>query len=190
MKFTGAKRRRPFFISGGKPAFINQNHGGLYMSRSSFARKDRFIKEKRHDVYRENQKPAEPAKCPSCGCVFVNGRWQWQNTDKHAALVICPACRRTADNCPAGEIELKGSFFVGHREEIINLVRNTEKQEKSLHPLERIMTVTDNGTSATVTTTGIHVARRIGEAISKAFKGNLDLRYGDGEQSVTARWER
>ncbi|MCF8384006.1 MAG: hypothetical protein K9G39_10545, partial [Chlorobium sp.] len=77
-----------------------------------------------------------------------------------------------------------------HKEEIINLVRNTEKQEKSLHPLERIIALVDNGTSTKVTTTGIHVARRIGEALSKAFKGNLVLRYGDGEQSVTARWER
>jgi hypothetical protein len=160
------------------------------MSGSSFARKDRFLKEKRHDVYRENQKHSEPAKCPVCGCVFANGRWQWLDTDKHAAEVVCPACRRTADNCPAGEIELKGSFLVSHKEEIINLVRNTENQEKNLHPLERIMTVTDNGSSAKVTTTGIHVARRIGDALSKAFKGNLVLRYGDGEQSITARWER
>lgn len=157
---------------------------------TSYARKDRFIKEKRHDVYREMQKHAEPAKCPSCGAVFINGRWQWHDADGHVSELLCPACKRTVDNYPAGEIELKGDFFIGHKEEILNLVRNTEKQEKNLHPLERIMTITDGTEKTTVTTTGIHVARRIGEAVSKAFKGHLSLRYGDGEQSVTVRWIR
>ncbi|MBM3163656.1 MAG: ATPase [Chlorobi bacterium] len=160
------------------------------MSGTSFARKDRFIKEKRHDVYREMQKHAEPAKCPSCGAVFVNGRWQWQGIEKDAVHILCPACKRTADNYPAGEIEFGGIFFLEHRNEIINLVMNTERQEKKLHPLERIMHITHNEATTAVTTTGIHVARRISEAVAKAFKGHLSLRYGDGEQSLTARWMR
>jgi len=157
---------------------------------TSYARKDRFINEKRHDVYREMQKHAEPAKCPKCGAVYINGRWQWHDDGEHASDVLCPACKRTADNYPAGEIELRGDFFVDHREEILNLVRNTEKQEKTQHPLERIITITENEDHTTVTTTGIHVARRIGEAVSKAFKGHLSLRYGNGEQSVNAQWIR
>jgi hypothetical protein len=103
---------------------------------------------------------------------------------------MCPACRRIADNYPAGEIVLKGEFFRQHQQDVLNLVRNTEKQEKEKHPLERIMAINENDTATVVTTTGIHVARRIGEAVAHAFKGQYSFRYGDGEKSIMVKWER
>ena len=43
---------------------------------------------------------------------------------------------------------------------------------------------------ASVTTTGIHQARRIGEALSRAYKGDLTIQYADGEQSIRVYWQR
>ena len=71
-----------------------------------------------------------------------------------------------------------------------NLIRNTEKQENGEHPLERIMTFAAEEEHFLVTTTGIHLARRIGEALKHAYQGNLDLTYGDGEQSIRVIWRR
>jgi hypothetical protein len=93
---------------------------------------------------------------------------------------VCPACRRIADRFPAGRVELSGEFLRDHREEILNLVRNAEDAEKSERPMERIMAITEEAGRALVTTTGIHVARRIGEALSRSYQGELDYRYGDG----------
>lgn len=107
-----------------------------------------------------------------------------------AARAVCPACRRIADRFPAGRVELSGDFFTGHREEILNLVRNAEAAEKCERPLERIMAITDETGSAIVTTTGIHVARRIGESLSRSYQGELDCRYGDGEDSIRVAWVR
>jgi hypothetical protein len=108
----------------------------------------------------------------------------------NAQTVTCPACRRIADNQPAGTLTLSGSFLLKHRNEIINLVHNTEKQEKSEHVLERIIQLTDSAGDLTVTTTGIHLANRLGHALEAAFKGKAHYRYGDNKYGLSVSWTR
>jgi hypothetical protein len=104
--------------------------------------------------------------------------------------IICPACRRVADNYPAGFIELKGAFFAEHRGEIMNLVRNIERDEKGAHPLERIGSITDESGHTLVTTTGVHIARRIGEALSRSYRGQLTYQYAESAKSIRVYWQR
>lgn len=153
-------------------------------------RKDRLIKEKRHDAYQEKNKWSEPSQCTQCGALFVNGRWAWRQTPIKPYEVICPACRRIADRYPAGYVELKGPFFAEHLDEILNLIHNTEAQEKSEHPLERIMATTPEANLLLVTTTGLHLARRIGEALMRAYKGELTFKYAAGDEQVRVYWRR
>jgi hypothetical protein len=72
----------------------------------------------------------------------------------------------------------------------MNLVHNVESQEKSLHPLERIMAVTEEKGGVAITTTGVHLARGIGDALSRAWKGERSLHYGEAETSVRILWSR
>ena len=160
------------------------------MDRGVYGRKDRLIKERRHDPYRERGKWPEPTSCGRCGAVFANGRWTWQTIEGEVHETICPACRRIADNYPAGYVELKGAFFEEHHEEISNLVFNEEGREKNERPLERIISVKDNKDHTLVTTTGVHVARRIGEALARAYGGELTFQYADGERSIRVFWQR
>ena len=160
------------------------------MDRGVYGRKDRLIKERRHDPYRERGKCPEPTRCTQCGAVFAGGRWTWQTIEGQAHETICPACRRIADNYPAGYVELNGPFFEEHHEEISNLVLNEEGREKSERPLERIITVKDSDGHTLVTTTGVHVARRIGEALARAYGGELSFQYADGERSIRVFWQR
>ena len=160
------------------------------MNKGLYGRKDRLIKEKRHDTYQERDKWPEPTRCPNCGALFVQGRWSWAEAPAGANEVICPACRRIADHYPAGYIEIKGPFLVEHQTEILNLLRNVEKQEKDKHPLERIMAITTEGDHPLITTTGIHLARRLGEALAHAYKGELSFQYADGEESIRVSWQR
>lgn len=160
------------------------------MDKGTFGRRDRLVKQKRHDTYRRREKWPEPTRCTTCGSVFVNGRWTWENPAEVVNEAVCPACRRMADNYPAGFIEIKGSFYSDHRDELVNLIRNVEETEKADHPLERIMDLTETGGQAVVTTTGIHLARRVGEALYRAYQGTLDMQYGDGEKSIRLMWER
>jgi NMD protein affecting ribosome stability and mRNA decay len=161
------------------------------MDKGSYGRRDRLIKEKRHDVYQERNKWPEPTLCTECGALFVGGRWSWQAASSaQTNKTICPACRRIADNYPAGYVEIKGSFFDEHRDEIISLILNIEKREKDERPLERIISIVGAKDYATVTTTGIHIARRIGEALSRAYKGGLSFQYATAAQSIRVYWER
>jgi NMD protein affecting ribosome stability and mRNA decay len=160
------------------------------MDKSSYGRNDRLIKEKRHDTYRERGKLTENSSCTQCGALYVNGRWSWKKAAKKVTETVCPACQRIADKYPAGLIEIKGNFIKEHSEELVNLIRNVEKVEKSEHPLERIMTMTELKDHTLVTTTGVHIARRIGEALSRSYAGDYSFQYADAEKSIRISWER
>ncbi|MCB0292237.1 MAG: ATPase, partial [Calditrichaeota bacterium] len=86
------------------------------MAKISFGRKDRLIKEKRHDAYHINDKLPEPTVCSECGALFTTGRWTWKDVPAGAHTTTCPACRRISQDYPAGIIELKGPFLRIHRE--------------------------------------------------------------------------
>lgn len=150
----------------------------------------KMIQQERQDTYRIRGKLSEPTVCPTCGAVYADGRWSWAGAPSGARRSVCAACRRIGDRLPAGRVEIGGAFFTEHREEILRLVRNLEAEEKNERPLERVMAIEDAGERAVVTTTGIHVARRIGEALSRAYQGDFAFRYGDGENSIRVTWSR
>lgn len=160
------------------------------MDKGQYKRRDRLVKEKRHDTYRESGKWPEPTICKECRAVFSQGRWTWKELDAGANEAVCPACQRVNDNYPAGIIELSGDFFVRNQREILNLIHNEENKEKGEHPLERIMEIFKEKDKTTITTTGVHIARRIGEAVGNAYKGELEFTYGDGEKSIRLSWSR
>lgn len=160
------------------------------MNNISYGRKDRLVKEREHDVYRFRAKLPDPTVCAECGAVFMKGRWVWTEAPEQAGRSICSACRRIADRFPAGHIEMAGDFFVEHRDEILNLVRNIEQREKTNHPMERIIDIGDMSKGALITTTGIHLARRIGSALARAYSGELKVNYLNAESCVKVRWVR
>ena len=153
-------------------------------------RKDRQIEEVRHDPYRERHKPPEAAVCPGCGVVFERGRWQWKARPANAQAHLCPACHRVKDEFPAGHVKLSGAFLAQHRDEILGLARNEEARAKSEHPLERIMQIAEANGEITITTTDLHLPRRIGEALQHAWKGELDVKYSEDEYLVRVHWQR
>lgn len=160
------------------------------MFRSSYGRKDRILKQRHRDAYWEHQKWPEPTRCTDCGAVFSGGRWTWMEVTEVVHEVRCPACRRTADRYPAGYVELSGAFWCAHQAEILNLVRNLEAQEKQTRPLERLMELDFQDGYCRITTTGVHLARRIGEALARAYQGKLDYSYADGDRVVRVQWRR
>jgi hypothetical protein len=155
--------------------------------------KAHLIAEERHDPYKARAKRAGPCVCPGCGAVYARGRWQW---DAHGAGLTaretCPACHRTADGFPAGRVTLSGSFLAAHRDEIVALVRNTEARERRTHPLQRIMSIGagENDGELVVTTTDLHLPRRIGHALVDAFKGDLRSHYDDAGYFMRVEWRR
>lgn len=153
-------------------------------------RRDQLRAERGHDSYQNRQKPPEPAACGDCGALFYGGRWQWGERPADAAGVVCPACRRVRDRFPAGFLHVGGAFLAARRDEIETLLRQRAAREKATHPLARIMAVEEDGDGLLVTTTDLHLARDLGEALQHAYQGALTLHYSDAEMRLRAYWRR
>jgi len=151
---------------------------------------DRALDDMVDDPYQPKRKLAGPALCPGCGAVYRRGRWSWAAAPRNATRHACPACRRIAERNPAGYVRLAGAFLAQHRDEVLQLVRNEEAREKSTHPLQRIMTLRQAGKEVEITTTDVHMAHRLGEAVRSAFQGDLEVKYSHDEHLVRVRWTR
>lgn len=141
--------------------------------------------------YYELRKYPEPTVCSGCRLVYHKGHW----TNNMAAPAgankeLCPACRRIHDRNPGGVVYLDGSYLRSHQEEILNVAKNQEKLAREQRPLQRIMWIKPNGGSLEIATTNFHLARRIGEAIHHAHKGELDIKYSDGDRFARVYWKR
>lgn len=152
------------------------------------SRRDRQIEEVNHDPYHARSKLAEPAVCPQCGLLYHEGRWQRAGRQDNASEHVCPACHRINDRAPAGYIKLSGPYLEGHEDEVLRLVRNEAARQGQDHPLARIMDVEHRQGTITVTTTDVHLARRIGDALRAAFHGKLTTKYSPDEYLVRVNW--
>jgi hypothetical protein len=154
-------------------------------------RQDRLLQQDVHDPYFIKQKYPDPSVCEKCGVVFRKGAFEWvKPMPPNATRIICPACRRIADKFEGGTVVLEGGFLSQHKSDILNIITNTEKAEQTSRPLERIISLTDQGAKIEIQTTYEHIARRIGEAIHKAYKGELTIQYPEGEKYARIFWKR
>lgn len=141
---------------------------------------------------------SEPAVCRECGAVYVNRRWTAQssgnNKNRHlsgAKLTVCPACKQASRGEPCGFVYLDGAFFVGHQQEIKNLLLNDAKRAGEDNPLARILELKEgDGHKLTVTTTTEHLAQRLGHAVEKAFGGDIQYNFSHENKIARVSWRR
>jgi hypothetical protein len=153
-------------------------------------RHDKHFQEARNDPYQSRVKPSDPTVCPSCNAIHTSGRWHWGERPDGAKSHLCPACQRIHDKVPAGIVTLRGQYLKKHRDELLNLARHQEALEKTDHPLNRIMAIVTEPDEVRITTTDIHLPRRIGTALNHAHKGELDLTYAENEYFMRVTWTR
>jgi hypothetical protein len=154
------------------------------------SRRDRQIEDVVHDAYRERYRPPEPAVCPTCGVVYEHGTYHWKPRPSAAREHACPACRRAADRYPAGYVTLEGEFLREHRAEIMGLVHNEAARARAEHPLERIIGIEEQDGRTLITTTDVHLPRRIGDALHRAFRGDSETKYARDDYQVRVTWRR
>jgi len=153
-------------------------------------RRDRLLQEAVHDTYKTKGKLPEPTVCPDCGAVFHAGHWQWLDKPKDAHQTTCPACHRMHDHFPSGYVTLSGEFLATHEPEILQLIRHHETREKAEHPLQRIMAIEKTEHGTVVTTTDIHLARGLGDALHHAYQGELEFHYNPEQNLLRVNWNR
>jgi hypothetical protein len=161
--------------------------GGLHRQRLG----NPGLSEEVHDPYWSRAKPRAPRRCSQCGATYLRGRWRWQGlTPPPPATIVCPACRRVNDRYPAGQLSLSGAFVPAHADEILRLVRHVEAAETREHPLHRIMTVKRERGAIEITTTDVHLPRRLGHALEAAWHGKLATHYDEHGYFARVTWER
>lgn len=154
------------------------------------SRHDNLFQEQVHDAYKSKTKLHEPTVCLQCSAVYHEGRWQWLPAPQNAHQEVCPACHRINDHYPAGYLSIKGEFIKTHREEIMHLLHHYEQHERAEHPLKRIMDVEEKQDETQLTTTDIHLARGMGEALYHAYQGELEYHYSPQQNLLRVNWAR
>jgi NMD protein affecting ribosome stability and mRNA decay len=159
------------------------------------SRKNRLIREKIHDPYYEGRKYPDGMVCPDCEAVYQGGHWLWPREDETSDTTgndryLCPACRRIQDNFPAGVVFLEGEYLTRRREEIVNLVDRIVKEETDKSPLRRVINREENRGTIAIHLTDDHMARHLGEAVHRAHKGDLKMKYGDETRFLRVYWNR
>ena len=142
------------------------------------------------DPYQRQQKLHEGTACPQCGAVYHQGRWRWVTKAEGAGEELCAACRRINDKFPAGVVTLRGDFAREQKQELIHLARHQEEAEKQEHPLNRIIGIEEDAQGIVISTTDIHLPHRIGEAIKRAFRGEIEDNFEKDGYFVRVTWTR
>jgi len=152
----------------------------------------KLLQPEHHDPHLKARHQRSDTLCPQCGAAYQAGRWTWHGLidASNAEEAICPACQSIAEDVPAGTINLRGAFVKAHVDELSGLIRNTEEKEKAEHPIERLMAISDEPDGLRVTTTGLHLAQRIGHALEAAYDGELKIHYDGEEYYVDVLWQR
>ena len=166
-----------------KQANLRPSGRGATRRTAGHAQEDHIL-----DPYQRQQKLDDDTICAQCGAVYRKGRWQWGARPENGHEALCPACRRINDKFPAGVVELRGPLGREQKEEIIRLARHQEEAEKGEHPLNRIINIEEDAERIVINTTDIHLPRRIGEAVERAFHGSLSEDFDQGGYFVRVNW--
>ncbi len=157
--------------------------------------KDVFRNEKRGPVGKAYPRPEKyPAhtQCPKCLLIFQDGVWKKgkPGNTQFLHLQLCPACIQVRDGQVGGVIQFGGSFISNHRQDLLNRIRNLEKQTSEERPLERIIEIKEGRSGILVSATTEHLIAKIGKAVLRDFGGTLELKYAPEDKYATARWHR
>lgn len=136
--------------------------------------------------------------CGGCRAVYMNKRWYAKGLVYETAVknpanaqVVCPACHKIRDNFPGGIVTLKGDYVLPHKKDLVQLIKNEEERARGTNPLERVMSVKENGYgSLVIFTTNEKLAQRLGRAIKKAFHGEVAYNWSHDNKLARVDWER
>jgi hypothetical protein len=150
------------------------------------------------DPYLPRGGTGKAAVCEVCRAVYMNKRWYGDGDAYDAAVklpttmkVVCPACLKIRDNFPGGIVTLKGDYVLTHKQDIMNLIKNEEERARGFNPLERVMSVKENGYgNIVIATTNEKLAQRLGRAIKKAFHGEVAYHWSHDNKLARVDWVR
>jgi hypothetical protein len=157
------------------------------------------------DISFPNGTHEDGAVCSLCGARYHNHHWALpvagtnRNGSSGAATgkassgghrVLCPACRKAEERDPGGIVRLSGDYWLQHRDEILNLIRNEEKKAMGINPVERILRIDEEDGHLVIQTTNEKLAQRLGRALHRACHGDVEYKWSNETKLVRVEWRR
>ena len=140
----------------------------------------------------------ELAVCTTCKAIYRNKSWFYdeelyrENFQKETThRVTCPGCQKVQDHYYEGVLTLEGKFLAQHHDDIMALLHRQAEQVARKNPLERVIQIVPEGDDRLIVeTTTDRLAQRLGKAVYRAYKGNLDFRWSHMNKFVRVYWSR
>ncbi len=137
--------------------------------------------------------------CPDCESVFFDKAWHHSLEEdvkhltdkKNIKFKICPVCRMEKDKTFEGELVITLSKEkLAEKNEIINVVKNSDKQAQAHDPMDKILWIEYKGSEIRVLTSENQLAVRIGKKLESAFKGSaLEIKHSHEEDLIRVFWK-
>lgn len=128
--------------------------------------------------------------CKNCEAVYANKSWhhglqEYKNIREDARVVftICPACQMIADHAFEGEVVLENVPGT-NRDEVIRNIKNTGALAYERDPMDRVISIKEEGGRIEVKTTENQLARAIAREVAQAYKGATVQTRWSKEESV------
>jgi NMD protein affecting ribosome stability and mRNA decay len=140
----------------------------------------------------------EAAACSQCHALYQGKRWffdeklfeRLSGTDK-VREVLCPTCRKINEHYAEGFLTLSGGFFAEHQGEIVKLLESEASRVGARSVMDRIIRMEREGEDKLVVeTTTDKLAQRLGRAVHRAYKGDLNFHWGEVDRFVRVYWSR
>jgi NMD protein affecting ribosome stability and mRNA decay len=140
----------------------------------------------------------EASLCTTCRAIYQNKRWFFDEklAGKLAGAnkvkeVTCPTCRKVKDHYPEGILTLSGEFMKDHKDEITTLLNKEAERVGKRSVADRIISMTEETKDQLVVeTTTEKLAQHLGRAVYKAYKGDLNFKWGEMDKLVRVYWTR
>jgi NMD protein affecting ribosome stability and mRNA decay len=150
-----------------------------------------------HRITAKSKTQAGTALCDRCGAVGMHKSWiSDRNLSEHFAadplvrFVICPGCKRIEDKHYEGEVMLESPLLDSNKDMVYGTILHAEARAFLHNPLSRVAIIEDHGDKMRIVTTTCTLAERVGKAIHRALKGQIEIKPSPGEKFVLVKWSR
>lgn len=136
--------------------------------------------------------------CSGCGIFYYDKSWhrsllgeklEHLKENRQFKFTVCPACKMKRDKIFEGELTVRLTTN-GQRlkEEILNTIRNSDKQAQDRDPLDRILWTEEKGDGIYIFTSENQLVVRIGKKLESSFpKSTLEIKHS-GEDIIRVYW--
>lgn len=137
--------------------------------------------------------------CSECHAVHHKKHWALDE-DLYKRMVkdgvestVCRGCRMVEEELYEGHLQLHWKRLEtdqGLKNELISLVHNKESEEREKNPLNRIVSIEDQGDTIVILTSTKFLASHLGHAVDSAYNGSLKINHVQRGTVSRVTWTR